>query len=135
MNGQVFINLPVIDPARSLRFYEALGFSRDPRFTGEGGGCVTINDSVSLMLCPHAKFREFTPKAICDTSQAAEVLLNLACESREEVDALVAQALAAGGSTHDKPEDFGFMYTHSFLDPDGHGWGLLHMVAAPATPG
>jgi hypothetical protein len=22
-----------------------------------------------------------------------------------------------------EPENFGFMYTHSFIDPDGHGWG------------
>jgi predicted lactoylglutathione lyase len=73
----------------------------------------------------------FTPKAICDTSQAVEMLLNLSCESREQVDALVAKALAAGGSTYDEPEDLGFMYSHSFVDPDGHGWGLFHMSAMP----
>ena len=83
------------------------------------------------MLSSHAKFREFTPKEVCDTSKAVEVLLSLSCGSREEVDALVAKALAAGGTTYDQPEDFGFMYTHSFVDPDGHGWGLLHMTAAP----
>lgn len=130
MGKQVFINLPVADLARSLSFFEALGFSRNPQFTGEDGGCIDISDSVSVMLCPHAKFREFTPKAICDTSKAVEMLLNLTCESREEVDDLVARAVAAGGSTYDKPEDFGFMYTHSFVDPDGHGWGLFHVYAA-----
>src|SRR3546814_2098069 len=87
---------------------------------------------MSVMLGTHAKFREFTPKAVCDTSQAVEVLISLSCESREQVDGLVAKALAAGGSTYDKPEDFGFMYTHSFIDPDGHGWGLLHMGPQPA---
>lgn len=127
----MFINLPVADHSRSIAFFEALGFSRHPQFSGEDGGCIAISDSVFVMLCPHDKFREFTPKAICDTSQAVEVLLNLACESREEVDALVAKALAAGGSTYDQPEDFGFMYTHSFVDPDGHGWGLFHMTDMP----
>lgn len=131
MNRQVFINLPVVDLSRSLAFYEALGFGRNPQFTGEDAGCITISDSVSLMLGTHAKFREFTPKAVCDTSKAVEVLLNLSCESREEVDDLVVKAVAAGGSTYDKPEDFGFMYTHSFVDPDGHGWGLFHMTAVP----
>jgi len=131
MGKQVFINLPVADLAKSLGFFEALGFSRNPQFTGEDAGCITISDSVSIMLCPHAKFREFTPKAICDTSKAVEMLLNLTCDSREEVDRLVAKAVAAGGSTYDKPEDFGFMYTHSFVDPDGHGWGLFHMYPAP----
>jgi predicted lactoylglutathione lyase len=26
---------------------------------------------------------------------------------------------------------FSFMYSHSFVDPDGHGWELLHMSAIP----
>jgi len=84
------------------------------------------------MLLTHARFRDLTPRAICDTSKAVEVLLNLRCESRDEADGLVAKALAAGGSTHDEPEDYGFMYSHSFVDPDGHGWELFHMNAMPA---
>jgi uncharacterized protein len=132
MGKQVFINLPVANLSKSIAFFETLGFSRNPQFTGDNAGCITISDTIFVMLCPHDKFREFTPKAICDTSQAVEVLLNLHCESREEVDSLVAKAIAAGGSTYDKPEDFGFMYTHSFVDPDGHGWGLFHIYAKPA---
>jgi predicted lactoylglutathione lyase len=131
MRKQVFINLPVADLSRAVTFYEKLGFSRNPQFEGEDAGCIAISDSLSIMLCPQARFREFTPKAICDTSVAVEMLLNLSCESCEEVDGLVAKAIAAGGSTYDKPEDFGFMYTHSFVDPDGHGWGLFHMTATP----
>ena len=34
------------------------------------------------------------------------------------MDDLVAKAVAAGGATYDTAEDFGFMYTHSFVDPD-----------------
>ena len=79
----------------------------------------------------HSKFRQFAPKEVCDTSKAAEALFCLYCKSRQEVDDLVAKAVAAGGSTYDKAEDFGFMYTHSFVDPDGHGWGLFHMSALP----
>jgi predicted lactoylglutathione lyase len=131
VSKQVFINLPVADLAKSMAFFKALGFSSNPQFTGENAACMVVSDTVFVMLCPHAKFREFTPKAICDTSKAVEVLLNLSCGSREEVDSLVAKAIAAGGSTYDKPEDFGFMYTHSFVDPDGHGWGLFHMSAMP----
>ena len=128
----MFINLPVADFRRSLAFFGALGFAPHPQFSGEEGGCIVVNDSVFVMLCPHDKFRAFTPRAICDTSQAVEVLLNLACESREEVDRLVVTAISAGGSTYDEPEDFGFMYTHSFVDPDGHGWGLFHLTPQPS---
>ena len=132
MSTEVFINLPVADLPRSMDFFAALGFARNPQFTDDSGACIAVSDTVSVMLLTHARSRDFTPKAVCDTSKAVEVLLTLACESREQVDALVARALAAGGSTYDQPEDFGFMYTHSFLDPDGHGWGLVHMSATPA---
>ena len=132
MSTQVFINLPVADLPKSMAFFKALGYSHNPQFTGDASACIVVSDAISLMLLTHARFRDFTPKAICDTSKAVEVLLNLSCESREQVDGLVAKALAAGGSTYDKPEDFGFMYTHSFVDPDGHGWGLFHMSNLPA---
>jgi hypothetical protein len=131
MSHQIFINLPVADLPKSLAFFKALGFEGNPRFSDDNGASVIISDAIHVMLLTHARFRDFTPRAVCDTSKAAEVLLTLGCESREQVDALVARALAAGGSTHDEPEDFGFMYTHSFVDPDGHGWGLMHMAALP----
>ena len=131
MVTQVFINLPVADLPTSVAFYEALGYARNPQFSNDQGACIVISDTIFVMLTTHAKFREFTPKAICDTRQAVEVLLNLSCDSPGQVDTLVAKALAAGGSTHDQPEDLGFMYSHSFLDPDGHGWGLFHMRAMP----
>jgi predicted lactoylglutathione lyase len=127
MSKQIFLNLPVSDLAKSTAFFKALGFSSNPQMSGEDGACIVISDTIFVMLSTIDKFRHFTPKAVCDTSKAVEVLINLSCESREEVDVLVAKALAAGGSTYDKPEDLGFMYSHSFLDLDGHGWGLFHV--------
>ena len=132
MSKQIFINLPVADLPKSLAFFKALGFSENPQLTGDSAACIVISDTIFVMLGTHARFRDFTPKAICDTSKAVEVLLNLSCESRDEVDSLVAKALAAGGSTYDEAEDLGFMYSHSFVDPDGHGWGIFHMSAMPA---
>ena len=134
MIKQLFINLPVADVPKSLAFFKALGFNHNPEFSGDEAACIILSDTISVMLGSHAKFREFTPKAVCDTSKAVEVLLTLSCDSRERVDVLVAKAVAAGGSTYDQPEDFGFMYTHSFVDPDGHGWGLLHF-SAPSAEG
>ena len=134
MSRQIFLNLPVADLEKSIAFFQALGFSRNPQFSDDTAACVVVSDDIFVMLGTHAKFKEFTPKEICDTSKAVEVLISLSCSSREEVDALVAKALAAGGSTYDMPEDFGFMYTHSFIDLDGHGWGLLHMTETPQQP-
>jgi predicted lactoylglutathione lyase len=131
VSTQVIINLPVADLPKAIAFYQALGYSQSLQGAGDGGALIAVSDAVSVMLLTHARFHDFTPKAICDTSKAVEVLLTLSCESREQVDGLVAKAVAAGGSTYDQAEDYGFMYTHSFVDPDGHGWGLLHMSAVP----
>jgi len=131
MIKQICLNLPVADLPKSRAFFEALGFSPNPEFTSDAAVMIVLAETISIMLAPHAKFREFTPKAVCDTSKAVEVLINLQCSSRQMVDDLVAKALAAGGSTYDKAEDFGFMYTHSFVDPAGHGWGLFHLSAQP----
>lgn len=131
MKQPFFITLPVADLAKSTAFFKALGFALNPQFSGDSASCFAISDAVQVMLLPHARFRAFTPKAVCDTSKAVEVLFNVGCDSRARVDELVARALAAGGTTYDKPEDLGFMYSHSFVDLDGHGWGVLHMTGTP----
>lgn len=127
MVKQIFLTLPVADLQKSVAFFQALGFEQNPQFSDDTAACIVVNDHTSVMLGTHEKFRSFTPKAVCDTSQAVEVLISLSCDTRERVDELVAKALAAGGTTHDEPEDLGFMYSHSFIDLDGHGWGVLHM--------
>jgi hypothetical protein len=115
-------------PAKSMAFFWALGFSHNPQFSDDN-----VRASSPAPRFGHVDARasvcDFTPKAICDTSRPRG-LLTLSCESREEVDGLSPERRR--GSTYDKPEDYGFMYTHSFVDPDGHGWGLVHMSAMPA---
>ena len=129
MINQIFLTLPVADLQKSIAFFKALGFAHNQQFSDDTTACIMINDNISVMLGTHDKFRTFTPKAVCDTSQSVEVLISLSCDTRERVDELVAKALAAGGTTYDQPEDLGFMYSHSFVDLDGHGWGVLHMSA------
>ena len=79
----------------------------------------------------HEKFQQFTPKSICDATKSSEVLLCLAVDSREAVDEMVRNALAAGGTTYNEPQDHGFMYGHAFQDLDGHIWELIHMRSMP----
>ena len=133
MTTKVFITLPVVDVSRSLAFFNALGFSHDPQFTDDTAACVVISEHIQVMLLTHSKFRQFSPKDICDTSKALQVLHSLTCESRAQVDAIVSKAVAAGGSTIEEPQDYGFMYHHGFVDPDGHCWGLNHMTAIPSV--
>ena len=35
MTTSIFVSLPVKDLEKSIRFYEALGYRRNPQFTGE----------------------------------------------------------------------------------------------------
>jgi predicted lactoylglutathione lyase len=55
--------------------------------------------------------------------------------SRDEVDAVGAAALAAGGTEADGAEDFGFVYSRSFFDLDGHGWQVVWMDPAALERG
>ncbi|WP_254512837.1 VOC family protein [Anatilimnocola floriformis] len=127
MPTMMFVNLPVRDLQASMRFYEGLGYKHNPQFTDETAACIVISETIYVMLLTHPKFANFTPKAIADTTKVTEVLLCLSCDSREAVDGLVAKALAAGGSKSQDPVDHGFMYQHSFQDPDGHMWELVWM--------
>lgn len=131
MRTKIFVNLAVADLPRSMAFFKALGYSHNPQFTDDTAACIVISEEIYVMVLTHAKFREFAPKDICDTTKCNEALLTLSCESRQAVDDLVARAVAAGGKTFEEPTDYGFMYSHSFIDPDGHGWGLFHMSAMP----
>lgn len=56
-------------------------------------------------------------------------------ESREAVDTLVAKAVAAGATTPRPAQDYGFMYSRSFDDLDGHTWEFVHMVDASKALG
>ncbi|OUL98049.1 VOC family protein [Variovorax sp. JS1663] len=127
MATKIFVNLPVRNVEKSKAFYLSLGYRNDARFTDEKAACMVISDEIHVMLLHVDYFKTFTPKAIADASESTEVLLCLSCESRAEVDAQVAKAVAGGGSTPNKAQDHGFMYQHGFQDLDGHMWELAYM--------
>ena len=135
MSQKMFVNLPVRDLSKSIDFFKALGYSFNPQFTDATAACMVISeDHIYAMLLTEAFFQSFTKKPVADANQSTEVLLCLTCDSRAEVDALVAKALAAGGKAPNPPQDMGFMYSHGFEDLDGHVWELVHMgAAAPAA--
>lgn len=130
MPQMIFVNLPVKDLDKSMAFFKALGFSFNPQFTDETAACMVISDTIFAMLLTHEKFAGFSPRPIADTTKVTEVLNCLSRESRADVDAMVKAAVAAGGSTYNEPQDYGFMYGHGFQDPDGHIWELMWMDPA-----
>jgi predicted lactoylglutathione lyase len=81
-------------------------------------------------------FKTFTAKEIVDATSATEAIMAFSVDSREEVDQMVGKALAAGGSESQPLQDYGFMYSHSFQDPDGHLWEVMWMdPAGPPSDG
>ena len=129
----IFISLPVKDPKKSREFYEALGYKVNPQFSGGGAECVMLSDTIAVMFSTEEQFKQISPKPMSDAKKFCQVLLSLTCESREEVDAIVSKAVAAGGTQAHEPEDYGFMYQSGFYDPDGHGWGLTAMTPDKAA--
>ena len=127
MSTQIFVNLPVKNLSKSIDFFTQLGYKFNARFTDETATCMIISDTISIMLLTEAKFKTFTPNAICDATKITEVLVCLSCESRTVVDEMVKKAVSAGGTTYNEPQDHSFMYAHGYQDLDGHIWELIFM--------
>jgi predicted lactoylglutathione lyase len=124
----IFVNLPVADVAVSQAFYTGLGFTLNPEFSDESTACVVISDTIVVMALRRDRFADFVAGPVGDPRVATTSIQCLSAESPAEVDALVALALAHGGTPWlDKMAD-GPMYGHSFADPDGHVWEVLHMA-------
>ncbi|WP_454886909.1 VOC family protein [Sphingomonas oryzagri] len=134
MARMIFVNLAVADVAASTAFFEAMGFVREPGFSNEQASMMKLSDTISIMILAKPFFSSFTGKTIVDSRTDVEVLIALSCDSREEVDATVAKAVAAGGTADPTPtQDHGFMYGRSYEDPDGHIFELMWMDVAAAT--
>ena len=126
MKKQIILNLPVKDLDKSKAFFSALGFTFSSRFSGENAVFMNIaGDDIQAMLTLEPFFKSLIDKPVAQAKEANEVVICLSCESREEVDSLIAKAVAAGGRTPHPPEDHGFMYDQGFEDIDGHLWNLV----------
>jgi len=137
MARMIFVNLPVTDLESSVRFYEAIGGRREPKFSNEQAAMVQFSDAIAVMLLRHQFYSTFTGKRIADAHSTSQVLLCLSCGSPAEVDQLVEAAAAAGGKADPGPKQDlgGKMYGRSFEDPDGHHWEAMWMDSAAAEQG
>jgi predicted lactoylglutathione lyase len=125
-----FVNLAVADLAKSMAFFEALGFRFDPQFQDASAACLVLGPSHYAMLITQARFKEFTPYALVDARRSTEVLVALQLGSRAQVDQVMDAALAAGGKDFRPVEDHGWMYGRAFQDLDGHIWEPFFMDVA-----
>ena len=140
MAHQIFINLPVKDLPASKAFWEKLGFKFNPQFSDDKGAGLVIDEKngIFVMLLTEEFFHSVIPElGITDARKQKEAIFALSCESKEKVDELHKNALAAGGTNQEeKGSEVDFMYGKAFLDLDGHAWELffLDQSKMPATP-
>ena len=136
MTRMIFVNLPVADLPRSKAFYEAIGFTNEPKFSDETAAGMVWSETIHVMLLSHDKWKGFTTKAIPDSKKSAQVMLCLNRETKDEVNAMLDQVANAGGAADcDPPQDHGFMFSRSFEDPDGHNWEVMWMDPVAAEKG
>lgn len=127
MANQIFINLAVEDPIKSMDFYTALGFTNNPQFSDDSGKCMVWSDNIFVMLLSHEKFSSFTNKPIADTKTNIAALLSLSLDSVDEVNKVVENGLKAGGVEPTEMKDYGFMQQRTIEDFDGHTWEIFYM--------
>ena len=127
---QFWINLPVKNIERSKTFFTSLGFSFNAQYgNGPNSACLMLGEkNVVCMLFDEPTFKQCINNESDLSTNTTEVLLSIDAQSKEEVDEMVAKAIAAGGTSNHKPGEMkGWMYGSVFSDPDGHRWNVLHM--------
>jgi uncharacterized protein len=127
MRRMIFVNLPVADLAVSRDFYTGLGFRLSEAYSDDQVAAIVVSDTIVVMLLTRDRFGDFVTGSVGDPRNGPTSIACLSAESPEEVDRLVGTAIATGGSAWLPKMEEGPMYGHSFADPDGHVWEVLHM--------
>lgn len=114
------VTLGVDDLARATAFYEALGWRRAMR---EAEGVAFFQaGGIGISLYPRDDMAR--DGGLAETRGNAIVLSHNVRE-RDGVDAVLAEAVAAGGEVrHPAVDTFWGGYAGSFADPDGHVWEI-----------
>ncbi|PWW07881.1 MULTISPECIES: VOC family protein [Pseudidiomarina] len=131
------ITLAVDDLERALVFYrDGLGWPT-AGIVGtkyEYGAVVffDINPGLKLALWPRASLARDTGLPLAKPT-SSNMLLSHNVAERDQVDAVFAQALAAGASQVKAPQTvFWGGYAGYFSDPDGHLWEVVFNPAWPS---
>jgi uncharacterized protein len=130
------VTLGVADLARSIAFYEALGFKRKAR-AAEGVGFFQAG-AITFGVWPAEELAKDANKdanvAAADAPAFRGVALAWNCRSEDDVDAAIERARAAG-ATVPKPAQKTFWggYAGYFADPNGHLWEVAHNPGFPLS--
>jgi len=127
MAKQIFINLAVKDPQKSMDFYTALGFTNNPQFSDESGKCMVWSENIFVMIMTYEKFSTFATKPLADTQSKLAGIFSLSVDSLDELNSILTNGLNAGGTEPHEMRDYGFMQQRTIEDFDGHTWEVFYM--------
>ncbi len=115
-----FVTLGVADIARARAFYDRLGFSASSASTAD----VVFYEAGGVVLALWSRDALAADAHLTDSKPGfAGVSLAHNVASETEVDAVLAEAVAAGGALLKAGQKvFWGGYTGYFADPDGHLW-------------
>jgi predicted lactoylglutathione lyase len=117
------ITLGVRDLHRARTFYEALGW----RTGAAPDDDVVFFQASCLVLALWDRARLAEDSAVEDSGGWGGVTLAFNTRSEEEVDAVIAEARAAGATIGREPgPTFWGGYSGIFIDPEGHPWEVAH---------
>lgn len=128
---RLFVNIAVADLQRSIRFYEALGFTFNRQLTDASATCMVVGADVFFMLLSSERFLGVSKRPLGDARRTTSVMYSIGLDTREAVRATVTRALESGGTPAADPKDHGYMYAWSFHDPDGHHFEVFWIDPTP----
>lgn len=125
------VTLGVSDVARARQFYEGLGWTghevEETVFFQTGG--------MAVVLWGREKLAADAQIDDDGASGYGGIVLAQNLASRDEVDAVLAEAAAAGGVVTKRAEEtFYGGYAGHFRDPDGHVWEIAHNPGFTLNP-
>ena len=123
----IFINIPVADLAKSMQFYQTLGFNLNLLFTDENQKCLTWTESIYLMLQSRQFSNSYLEKQVIDPRKHQMPSFTLPVESIEQVNELIENGIKAGGVEPVSAINEDFMFLRSIEDLDGYMWGIMYL--------
>jgi predicted lactoylglutathione lyase len=128
---RMFVNIAVADLQRSIRFFEALGFSFNRQLTDASAACMLVGTDAFFMLLSTERFVRHWKRPLEDSCRSTRAFYTIGVESRQAVGATVTRALECGATRAADPQDHGYMYIWSFYDLDGHYFEVFWMDPVP----
>jgi predicted lactoylglutathione lyase len=138
-NKQIYINLIVSDLEKSTKFYEEIGFVKNPMFSNELACGLAWSEDIVIMLLTKDFAKKFADgKELADSKKTVGAMYALTFNSKEEVDDFVKKVEIAGGRvyTNEYNSQYDFMYTFEVEDLDGYIWepAFMDMSKFPQNP-